>query len=1189
MKKSIAVLLITAASCLITFAGPPTEFGISSAAGQVNLSWPGDNLWLQSSCTLLPGSWVTVSNIPALKAGLSSVSLPILKSVQFFRLVQSQYLPPPTRLTLEPEEDSLGNTWFALWWDAVPLALTYNIYYAADPTVSKDNYASLLDGAVLTGITNAYVSVSNLIVGQTYYFVATAVSTSGESADSYRASGIFGPFGGVLGTVTAALIEGTNEFDQQLQGVTVTLSNVSQPQIVSQTTTDGNGNYAFSYQPAGTYQLCWSAPGFVGGCLPDLVDITNGLEDEDLGLTNDGSGLIFGHVSMADGSMAAQNDTFFGIQENVSVSLGSPGQPPLATVPVNSAGNYLIADLPLQSGLLLSASNGAIGTSTDVNVTGIEEVDLVLPDAPPVIVNLFATSNGVPVTQAPQGTTLQVTVVATNAGSGLYYSWVPGSDTTGFVSANSATVNWTLPESPGDQRFYVVVSDGMGGFATGRLDISTDLGLLFTGEVTDTNNVPIVGADVSVNGYVTTSDTNGYFSLLVADQSTNYTVQANYPGYVPFAEVFDASEEQDIQCIMTPDSPCILTNSTSDITLTDSIGSQLFIPSNSLATSNGPPLQPVCVSLTTLDPCSPASQFDVSTIGIVNGTNVDLQILAVADIEGTDASGAPLVWADGSILLNVAEDSCMDNESNSPPLLWVYDESAAAWRPSGSAAASTIPGGTSSFAAQPPKAGVVAVAKEDPKAAYLIKIDQTISVPINLRVVDQNGNIEVDRRTVGRANADPANTFIRTARVRMSKSEALDIQVISPKEGPEFYPAIPLERERTAIAQVQKAAKADPDTAITMSLSSQILTLTENRVNTPDEFLTMKFGAGNKEDAAAYYDLVDPTSAKTTFANWVKLNGFGTVTKGVPQFQDAKAFYFNACDLGFGRAMYYKTTTDADGKPDYAFYVQNYPSPDDASVDRGLIATVAMDYVPHPNTQARFATFYVFNNKGNRVNSADLDGRGEKFVPNLCLMCHGADYSLYTALNNKNKSGILDAHFIPFDLNSFTYSTQFGPLSMSRQLPNFATLNQATLQTGPSPYITTLVKGWYSQANTNEFFGTFVPPGWRNNNNTLQLYSSAFAVSCRSCHVVRNNDSQAFPNFTNLQKKSRTINDYVFNMKEEYVMPNAFRTFTIFWGSQGANNANVWFNKNVTRPPDQSLLLQSALGLPGAPLPRKAE
>ena len=162
-------------------------------------------------------------------------------------------------------------------------------------------------------------------------------------------------------------------------------------------------------------------------------------------------------------------DAFFGIQENVS-RLGNSGQPAIQTVAADSSGNYLIAGIPTQSGLTLSASNGGVSSTTNINVSGVQEVDFVLPATLPVIIAVIATTNGVEVTQALQGTTVQVTVVATIPPAARTVSTMSGCPMAipRISPLDAPTVNWPLPNAAGLQIMYVSVRDTFGGHATAR-------------------------------------------------------------------------------------------------------------------------------------------------------------------------------------------------------------------------------------------------------------------------------------------------------------------------------------------------------------------------------------------------------------------------------------------------------------------------------------------------------------------------------------------------------------------------------------------------------------------------------------------------------------------------------------------------------------------------------------------------
>jgi len=213
---------------------------------------------------------------------------------------------------------------------------------------------------------------------------------------------------------------------------------------------------------------------------------------------------------------------------------------------------------------------------------------------------------------------------------------------------------------------------------------------------------------------------------------------------------------------------------------------------------------------------------------------------------------------------------------------------------------------------------------------------------------------------------------------------------------------------------------------------------------------------------------------------------------------EASAVYFNAGDLGFGRGMHMWTNG-----ADIAYYVSNYPNVEAARLGIGLIATVAMDYSPNPLGGAPYTKFYVFNSNGARVNFADLDGRGAKYVPRLCIICHAGQY---TPPNNINR-GNTQSRFIGFDLSSYGYSGFDPAFSRTSQEENFRKLNLGILQhTSLSAAGQELLNGWYNHSGNTittpnqTQLDLFFPPGWASQQS---LYTNVVRTSCRTCHVNR--------------------------------------------------------------------------------------
>jgi len=266
-----------------------------------------------------------------------------------------------------------------------------------------------------------------------------------------------------------------------------------------------------------------------------------------------------------------------------------------------------------------------------------------------------------------------------------------------------------------------------------------------------------------------------------------------------------------------------------------------------------------------------------------------------------------------------------------------------------------------------------------------------------------------------------------------------------------------------------------------------------------------------------------------------------------------------------------------------AFAVSNYTNVEDAVTGSSdlLIATVAMEYSPLPSGGPPITKFYVFNSNGVRVTSAALDGGGQKFVPGLCIVCHGGTNPT-THTNNYFGLENVHAHFLPFDLRSFDYSCD-PEFSRSIQEPAFRSFNQKVLEiessfvTNDPPYlrraITNLIEGWYGGANLprQTQYEFFVPSGWVNTNTNLSvtarsyLYLNVVALSCRSCHVARPDFPFAldFDEFADFESLKSIISPDVFgrdisslasspitaNDNASIHMPQARRTFERFWNS----------------------------------------
>jgi len=252
----------------VAMGGPISTFRINQDGTNVDLRWSGTNVWLQTSPLLGEDAyWLNLSAPADIGSGVM-VSLPVNQDQQYFRLVNSLLLPPPSPIIL-----NAGQSVFFLDWGAVSNANAYNVYYAADPNISPDNYLGLPEGTAALGVTATSLMVSNLNAGKLYYFIVTAINSEGESAPSEKVSDSFGPNADVSGSIYTEIPANGQAKDVFLPGVSVSMVNADSQQSSPAIPTSGNGTFMIPSLPYGNYYLRWSAAGYISGQSTQTVAI----------------------------------------------------------------------------------------------------------------------------------------------------------------------------------------------------------------------------------------------------------------------------------------------------------------------------------------------------------------------------------------------------------------------------------------------------------------------------------------------------------------------------------------------------------------------------------------------------------------------------------------------------------------------------------------------------------------------------------------------------------------------------------------------------------------------------------------------------------------------------------------------------------------------------------------------------
>jgi len=223
--------------------------------------------------------------------------------------------------------------------------------------------------------------------------------------------------------------------------------------------------------------------------------------------------------------------------------------------------------------------------------------------------------------------------------------------------------------------------------------------------------------------------------------------------------------------------------------------------------------------------------------------------------------------------------------------------------------------------------------------------------------------------------------------------------------------------------------------------------------------LRQKFKADSHARAIEYYQLIDPDKKKMTLCNWKQENGVtaqmqsSTFDNGVFEVEGGRVIhqkYLNGYDLGFARDMYVFQKDNGE----VVAWVVNYPSIDAMNKQTDAIATVTMEFGLNLGVDAytRFYTYaetpektltedYLLSGTNIRADDPcftingnpkedqghdsadfrrkltvglDFDGRGFKYMPDACTVCHGGT----NASIEFGDKGNVDSSFLPWDVHN---------------------------------------------------------------------------------------------------------------------------------------------------------------------------
>lgn len=271
-----------------------------------------------------------------------------------------------------------------------------------------------------------------------------------------------------------------------LPGLRVSLKQATKEGVVAAAVTDLEGIFLFSDVGAGDYEVCWEGAGWLSACATEVVHVQNRplalvqmrvSPDRRPGPDGAPATVVWGRVSLADGSIPGRIDPFFEVEDVPVVRVQGLDTP----VTVSASGTFVAAGVPATSKGVSAVSGSEATTATrkaDAATASapLAPMALVSTDHPPIIESVGAYLNDRPVTRAGASATLSLRAKVRDAdGDAVRVQWRPGGgDGTCEPSAWGAAMSgeWKLPAVPGVHTVYLMARDGRGGYATGRVDVA---------------------------------------------------------------------------------------------------------------------------------------------------------------------------------------------------------------------------------------------------------------------------------------------------------------------------------------------------------------------------------------------------------------------------------------------------------------------------------------------------------------------------------------------------------------------------------------------------------------------------------------------------------------------------------------------------------------------------------------------
>ena len=255
----------------------------------------------------------------------------------------------------------------------------------------------------------------------------------------------------------------------------------------------------------------------------------------------------------------------------------------------------------------------------------------------------------------------------------------------------------------------------------------------------------------------------------------------------------------------------------------------------------------------------------------------------------------------------------------------------------------------------------------------------------------------------------------------------------------------------------------------------------------------------------AYYQKIDPNNLRTTYADWLAVNGFAAQGQ-TPGPNEVEATYFNNGDLRLGREMHCIEHDTGN----IACATINYGSPGsidlaESSLQEAIdklspLAAVTMEFNPSDlENTVNFAAYNLQSDEQERIEYLQLDNEHAKSVPGVCLDCHSGEF-------NPETNSVADSTFLPFDIETFKFQEkgEFSEAALSENLRKLNAMVKRVNENVGNTTIPTLIDGWYGDPDQIGaiFDKSFIPEAFVANRDDRIFYKEVLQKFCLNCHTA---------------------------------------------------------------------------------------